>query len=95
MTSSLVNPSTNRYYEMVAKKYNNFYHDFGDTYYNWLVEGMSSVLEFQPDDQYVDLGGGTGYLAQRLYDFNSLKKSVYCVDPNEIMIKNVSPLVGV
>ena len=46
---------------------------------------MLKYFDLQPDHIVVDIGSGTGYLAERLFEKVQLKNRVWCVDPSAEM----------
>ena len=61
-----------------------------DSHYEGLHRAILPVIldkfNFAPDDRLLDLGSGTGTLAQLIREEANLKSAVICVDPNEAMV---------
>ena len=52
-------------------------------------------LIVQPNDVVLDLGGGTGFMAEQIFKRGQLKHPVWCVDPSADMIKIAKERKGV
>ena len=61
-----------------------------DRFYEITYEARSTLIQeaisFSPDDQLIDIGGGTGKLALMVRSDQKLNKPVICIDPMEEML---------
>ena len=65
----------------MAKNYDYFYKEANEAEANVLLK----YFNVQPHHIVVDIGSGTGFLAERLYERSELKNPVWCVDPSAEM----------
>lgn len=82
------------HYKSVADQYDSLY-SFNQGYYSWLINKVSEYLELKQSDRLVDLGGGTGHIAKRIYEHSKLDNDILCVDPSQAMLDKAKELVGV
>lgn len=82
------------HYASLSDSFNNAWY-FSDTYRRWMAEQIISALDIQESDKVVDLGGGTGFTAELVYQLANLKEHVLCVDPSPEMLEEAKQLDGV
>lgn len=71
--------------------------------YDYLFEEINSAcmeiiakdLQLQPTDTVLDLGGGTGFIAEQICKTGELSAPVWCVDPSAPMIEKAKQRGGV
>ena len=56
---------------------------------------IQEKLQLKPDDVLVDIGGGTGWMTQRLWKAAGLKEPALCVDPSAAMLEKAKEREGV
>lgn len=70
-----------------------------DYFYKEAKEAEASVLlkyfNVQPHHTVIDIGSGTGFLAERLFSRSELKTPVWCVDPSAAMQEEAKKKEGV
>ena len=69
------------HYRDVAKNYDYFYSGPNEAEVSILLK----YFDLQPDHIVVDIGSGTGFLAEQLFEKVPLKNLVWCVDPSAEM----------
>lgn len=79
------------HYGKVADKYD---------YYYWEIEEVQTAiameyLDLQSDHVVVDVGGGTGYSATKIFKIAGLKNPITCVDPSAEMLGKANGRKGV
>ena len=79
------------HYADVSENYDFLYREI----YEGTLKVLDKALHLRPDDLVLDLGGGTGFIAQEFYKRGHLKHPVWCVDPSAEMIKIAKDREGV
>ena len=75
----------------MAKNYDYFYKEINEAKANVLIK----YFGVQPHHTVVDIGSGTGFLAERLFERSELKTPVWCVDPSAEMQEEAKKKKGV
>ena len=79
------------HYTALANDYDSIY----TTFRMGQLPVIQQMLDLQPDDVLVDIGGGTGWMSNTLWKSASLKNPVLCVDPSSQMLEKAKDLEGV
>ncbi|KAJ7356294.1 hypothetical protein OS493_025402 [Desmophyllum pertusum] len=66
-----------RHYQSLAKSYDFFYKERNETKFAALLK----YFDVQPDHFVVDIGSGTGYLAEKAFEKFQLKNPIWCMEP--------------
>ena len=66
-------------YRLVASNYDSFYQARNETLMNALLKYFDDV---QPKHVVADIGSGTGFFAERLFEERHLTNAIWCVDPS-------------
>ena len=66
------------HYRSVAKNYDKFYKAQTEALMPAVLRHMDDL---QPDHLLADIGSGTGFVAERLFEARQLKHPIWCVDP--------------
>ena len=69
------------HYRAVADKYDYFYKE----YYEGLIPTLMKYLDLKPHHTVADIGSGTGFMAEKLFQKSGLANPVWCVDPSPEM----------
>ncbi|KAL9988682.1 hypothetical protein ACROYT_G003156 [Oculina patagonica] len=72
---------TTDHYRVVAKNYDYFYKGPKEAQFSALLK----YQDVQPDHIVVDIGSGTGFLSERLFEKLQLKNLVWCMEPSAEM----------
>jgi len=70
------------HYRVVASNYDYFYQGKNEALMNALLKYFDDV---QPKHVVADIGSGTGFFAERLYEERHLTNPIWCVDPSPEM----------
>ncbi|KAJ7383002.1 hypothetical protein OS493_031172 [Desmophyllum pertusum] len=73
--------STEDHYRSVAEKFDYFYQE----YYEGHIPVFMKWLDLKPSNIVADIGSGTGFIAEQLYELSGLNNPVWCVDPSAEM----------
>ncbi|KAJ7383000.1 hypothetical protein OS493_031170 [Desmophyllum pertusum] len=69
------------HYRSVAEKYDYFYQGKYEGY----IPVLMKWLDLKPSNIVADIGSGTGFIAEQLYELSGLNNPVWCVDPSAEM----------
>ncbi|KAJ7356297.1 hypothetical protein OS493_025406 [Desmophyllum pertusum] len=69
--------TADRHYRSLAKSFDYLYKERKETEFAALLK----YLDVQPDHIVVDIGSGTGYLAEKVFQKFQLKTPIWCVEP--------------
>ncbi|CAN5786692.1 hypothetical protein BH23ACT12_BH23ACT12_11000 [soil metagenome] len=86
-----------RHYEDLADNYDEFLY-WSPGFVGTLADKIVEMLDLQPDDTLVDIGGGTGMYSLALLERVGLKKPVTVVDPFPEMLRRIpdeAPIIPV
>ena len=67
------------HYRAVAANYDEYFAELYDEFFQSVIE----QVDFDPEHMIADVGSGTGYLAEKLFNFAKLKNPIVCVEPCE------------
>ncbi|XP_068682254.1 ubiquinone/menaquinone biosynthesis C-methyltransferase UbiE-like [Montipora foliosa] len=70
------------HYRSVAKDYDNFYQARNEAMVPVILKYFDDV---EPDHVVVDIGSGTGFFGERIFEARQLKNAIWCVDPSPEM----------
>ncbi|KAJ7363151.1 hypothetical protein OS493_011429, partial [Desmophyllum pertusum] len=69
------------HYHSVAEKYDYFYQE----YFEARIPVFMKYLDLKPSHIVADIGSGTGFITEQLYELSGLNNPVWCVDPSTDM----------
>ncbi|KAJ7365782.1 hypothetical protein OS493_002500 [Desmophyllum pertusum] len=69
------------YYRSVVEKYDYFFQE----YHEARIPVLMKYLDLKPSHIVADIGSGTGFIAEQLYQLSGLTNPVWCVDPSAEM----------
>jgi len=75
----------------VASRYDDFY----EATYEAVIPVLIECLDLRPQHNVVDVGSGTGVIAERLCELTGLENPVWCVDPSAEMQEQARKRKGV
>lgn len=76
------------HYKRLAKDYNHYLY-YSTAFIRKLTQKMIQKLKLNPNDLFVDLGGGTGMFSLDIHKQVSLKYKSLCVDPYKEMLEQI------
>ena len=79
------------HYDRIATAYDSYL----QYYHDGVIQCIAEHLPIDTNDIVVDIGGGTGEIASKLWKQAILKNPVLCVDPSENMVKVANTKEGV
>jgi len=72
------------HFDKIADIYNKVWY-FSDQYQEWMLDHIMDRLEFNKEDVFVDIGGGTGKFTMLISTHAGLTKPPFCVEPSKEM----------
>ena len=70
------------HYRLIAYNYDFFYQPKNETLMDLLWKYVDDV---KPDHVVADIGSGTGFFAEKIFEARHLKNPIWCVDPSPVM----------
>lgn len=83
-----------QHYKNLSGDFDNLWY-FTSDYRQWMMDRIISTLELTRNDRFVDLGGGSGLIAEMVYQRVKPENPVLCADPCEEMLKDAKERNGV
>lgn len=76
------------HFDTIADEFNGLW-QMTPEYQNWISDTILSILELKPHEQFVDLGGGTGFYTKLISQKASLLIKALCVEPSANMLSQI------
>lgn len=81
-------PDQSNHFDTIADAFNGLW-QMTPEYQNWMGEAIVSALDLQPEERFVDLGGGTGFYTRIIAQKAGLQNPPLCVEPSENMLSQI------